>query len=343
MELSISARFVAAALAIVRCADSGSGRPTRCFVGEDMNPATAIRPTPRLRATVFAGAVAFALPAFANEWATEGNVALNGTNLTYYRQPDQAQCLSACASNGNCRGATWIQAGTFNPRDPAMCYLLSTVTGRVAARGHYSMVKSANTPAQGGDAAFRPPQINGVVVDNCAVWGNDCGWGGAHQFCRSQGYGAARSFQLSRPGRTYVIGSRRLCEGANCVGFSEVICMSAGATAPPVTTQPPAPTPPAAKVSGQWQWNAKCPEGNFGGLFGIGPLAADGSFQGGFENAGGSIKGRAQGNTIDFIKTSGDWQERWSATLAPGAMNQGVIDRSTRRLGNCSWSGHPYS
>jgi hypothetical protein len=75
---------------------------------------------------------------------------------------------------------------------------------------------------------FSSPMINGAVVDNCASWGTDCGRGGAEQFCRQQGLGAALSWQLNNPGRTWVIGSNRHCEGGGCVGFSQVECAASG-------------------------------------------------------------------------------------------------------------------
>ena len=100
-------------------------------------------------------ALFLAAPAFANQWAAEGNVSLNGTRLTYYPDPDQGRCLATCNSNGQCQGATWIQAGTYNRSDPAMCYLLSAVTARVAARGHVSMVKTV--------AAVQPPPVTNQV------------------------------------------------------------------------------------------------------------------------------------------------------------------------------------
>ncbi|MGD9636732.1 MAG: hypothetical protein AB7U97_25845, partial [Pirellulales bacterium] len=87
------------------------------------------------------------------------------------------------------------------------------------------------------DFAFTPPMAHGQTVDNCAVWGINCGWGGAHQFCQLSGFAGARSFQLNRPGRTFVIGANRTCEGPNCVGFSQVVCAQ-GAVARPPQAQP---------------------------------------------------------------------------------------------------------
>jgi hypothetical protein len=81
----------------------------------------------------------------------------------------------------------------------------------------------------GADQTFATPHANGAAVDNCAIWGDKCGWGGAHQFCQTKGFEAALSWQLTDPGvRTYVIGSERFCEGANCVGFSRISCRGDG-------------------------------------------------------------------------------------------------------------------
>lgn len=111
-----------------------------------MNPKTVFQPLSLASAVVLSSALVLASPASANQWPAEGGVALNGTNLTYYAQPDQGQCLAACENNGNCKGATWIQGGTYASSKVGMCYLLSAVTGRVAARGHVSLVKTALQP-----------------------------------------------------------------------------------------------------------------------------------------------------------------------------------------------------
>ncbi len=71
------------------------------------------------------------------------DTALDGTNLTYYPSQSVDQCESDCARNGNCKGYAWIKAGTYNPGDSAMCYLLSAVTKTVPARGHISAVKGS--------------------------------------------------------------------------------------------------------------------------------------------------------------------------------------------------------
>lgn len=91
------------------------------------------------------------LPGACGQEQLEHNTALNGKNLTYYPRPTVQQCQSDCAGNQNCKGFTWIQAGTYNAGDAAMCYLLSEVTGRSTARGHISAVKGdVGTKSSGG-------------------------------------------------------------------------------------------------------------------------------------------------------------------------------------------------
>lgn len=95
-----------------------------------------------LMSLALGGALFAALPSLAAAQVAEAGIALTGTNLRYYPRPSAAQCQADCAATPQCRGSTWIQAGTYNPSDPAMCYLLSAVTGKSQARGHVSLVKS---------------------------------------------------------------------------------------------------------------------------------------------------------------------------------------------------------
>ena len=81
----------------------------------------------------------------------------------------------------------------------------------------------------GGDGGrrevFDHPQMNGAMVDWCVTWATSCGQGGADNFCRIKGYERAESFQTDKPGRTYVIGDNKFCEGDFCDGFSQVVCV----------------------------------------------------------------------------------------------------------------------
>ncbi len=70
------------------------------------------------------------------------NMSLNGSRITYYQRTSFALCQADCSGNANCKAATWIKPGTYNPSDPGMCYLLSAVTQRVPAAGHITAVKN---------------------------------------------------------------------------------------------------------------------------------------------------------------------------------------------------------
>src|SRR5207253_1464803 len=98
----------------------------------------------------------------------ENNTALSGTRLTYYQRASSSQCQADCANNPNCQGTTWIAAGTYNRSDPAMCYLLSAVTGRTSAAGHISTVKSGSGTGGGGNPPIPlPPPPPGTTA---ATW-----------------------------------------------------------------------------------------------------------------------------------------------------------------------------
>ena len=138
----------------------------------------------------------------------------------------------------------------------------------------------------GGGVRYDNPAVNGILVDHCVSWGTNCGNGGADQFCRLQGQGSALSFQVSNPGRTYVLGDRRVCEGGNCVGFTQVVCAGAGQVAPPppliyppVNPPPPPPGPPPAVAGVTWYTSAKAQVGSPDGQrfsFNCPPVGPDG-------------------------------------------------------------------
>lgn len=106
---------------------------------------------------------------------------------------------------------------------------------------------------------FNNPTVNGVMVDHCESWGTNCGQGGANLFCRTQGYQGAISFQVVNPGRTYNIGSQQVCEGGNCVAFSQVVCSGGSTTGQTQTFN----TPQAggAAVDQCETWATNCGQG----------------------------------------------------------------------------------
>lgn len=100
----------------------------------------------------------------------------------------------------------------------------SMAAGPAAAGMQNSAGEPTVMPIQYARQRFDYPTRRGAVVDWCASWATDCGWGGAHLFCQQRGFPQATSWDIFFPGRTYVIGSRRLCEGNFCHGFLFVEC-----------------------------------------------------------------------------------------------------------------------
>lgn len=82
-----------------------------------------------------------------------------------------------------------------------------------------------NRPYRGFRRTFYAPRFNGAVVDHCLWWATRCGSPAAHSFCRRVGFTRAISYSRFRPGRTWVLNSRRFCNGGGCVGFRQVTCI----------------------------------------------------------------------------------------------------------------------
>ena len=73
-------------------------------------------------------------------------------------------------------------------------------------------------------SGYNFPRAGGAIVDWCATFSRDCGTPAARQFCRSKGFDRALTWEIFHPGRTYVIGSDRYCEGEVCRGFRFIRC-----------------------------------------------------------------------------------------------------------------------
>lgn len=82
-------------------------------------------------------------------------------------------------------------------------------------------IKVEDPEIQGREFRGRP-----LRADNCRNWSQDCGMGGALAFCQSRNFPFVRDFKVAdvNLGATYVIGSRRICEGAFCRALSYVEC-----------------------------------------------------------------------------------------------------------------------
>jgi hypothetical protein len=81
---------------------------------------------------------------------------------------------------------------------------------------------------QNGPTIMRvePPVAQGLHVDNCRIWGTDCGRAGALAFCQSRGFPMLHGFKVfdRYVGDTYVIGSKQTCSGEGCRAFSYIEC-----------------------------------------------------------------------------------------------------------------------
>ena len=72
---------------------------------------------------------------------------------------------------------------------------------------------------------FSRPTVQGVRVDWCLVWGNECGQPAADAFCRSRGFARAREFsQVVDVPPTVVIGSGQRCNDPVCDAIGNVTC-----------------------------------------------------------------------------------------------------------------------
>jgi hypothetical protein len=73
---------------------------------------------------------------------------------------------------------------------------------------------------------FQRPTVQGVRVDWCLVWGNECGKPAADAFCRSRGFARATNFEkIEDVPPTIVIGSNQRCNDAFCDAIGNVTCV----------------------------------------------------------------------------------------------------------------------
>lgn len=110
-------------------------------------------------------------------------------------------------------------------------------------QGATTIIEWPSTRAQSGPM---------LVIDNCLHFGQQCGQPAADAACRllMPGRPVAAGFSTAKPrgGATVVLGARLThCWDKACVGFRELRCVQAAATAPPPPARPPAP-PPQARV-----------------------------------------------------------------------------------------------
>ena len=75
------------------------------------------------------------------------------------------------------------------------------------------------------DVVYHNPRVAGAILDHCWTWGANCGRARANWWCRRRGHQRARSYSLWRPGRTFVVGNGRYCNGGICTGYRRIRCV----------------------------------------------------------------------------------------------------------------------
>lgn len=282
-----------------------------------------------------------------NLGAAEANTALQGTRLTYYPRPNFNQCQADCANNANCKGFTWIQAGTYNASDAAMCYLMSAVTGKNSARGHYSAVKGTTGGSPGGTylGCYRDPNnpfdLDGYLVRSRTNTPQRC-----IETCRQKGfkYAGVQYGESCLCGNSYgKYGQANNCN-YKCTGDPGQICGGHNANSVYATGAGGGTgggggggggaTISAYKLEGFWQFHQQC-KGPWELLIGIKPTS-DTTFEGGFENGNGTIKdGRISGNQITFTRVVyeplNQVQKHWGTLVNEGGR---------LKIINGGWSGY---
>lgn len=274
-----------------------------------------------------------------------------------------ALCAGQCAQEGQCRAWTYVRPGVQGPT--ARCWLKNVVPGPSRDGNTISGLRVALQPvpvpvAPTAAAAhfvgcFKDTSVfdlNGHLERSAQNTPQRCA-----TVCRARGF----AFAAVQYGESCLCGNsygrygpanncnyactgdrRQACGGYNAnsvyaTGLAPAPAPVPAPVAPPL--QPPAPPPPQAQASatGYWNWQATCPEGAFYGDFGIGDLAADGSFSGGFANGNGTLQGRVQGAQVIFVRTLSSLQQRWIATVTATKMEQGTIERPTEQKSACSF------
>jgi len=75
-------------------------------------------------------------------WEEHEDTAINeGERIVFYSTTTADECQTGCAANENCKAYTFIKAGTYNPNDPPMCYLMSKITTLNPSPGHFTGIK----------------------------------------------------------------------------------------------------------------------------------------------------------------------------------------------------------
>ncbi len=97
------------------------------------------------------------------------------------------------------------------------------------ARGSHALSAAAASPeAQVPPPAsrrFENPMVQGMALDGCRIWSNECGQPAADAFCQSQGFASATDFTVQQhTPPTRVIGSGQICNEPFCGRIASLTC-----------------------------------------------------------------------------------------------------------------------
>lgn len=135
--------------------------------------------------------------------------------------------------------------GTVQPMDP------DDWSALVAPFEESESAPAGSASATNSRQRFVDPEIDGVRLDWCRVYGGECGQPAADAFCRRRGYERAERFLAPNAGptTTKVISSGEECQGPICTTFFLVECASGN---PPPPPEPP--THGCRGIEGTWDW-----------------------------------------------------------------------------------------
>ncbi len=85
---------------------------------------------------------------------------------------------------------------------------------------------AAPTVTASSSRRFENPMVQGMALDGCRIWSNECGQPAADAFCRSRGFAFATAFTVRRHAPpTRVIGSGQICNEPFCGRIASVTCV----------------------------------------------------------------------------------------------------------------------
>lgn len=170
----------------------------------------------KLLASILAAALVAVLPVQAQP--LEYNINRPGSDIQSFdlQRPSPELCRDACNGNADCRAFTYVNPGVQGPS--ARCWLKGSVPEAIQSSCCVSGVKRALP-------TFSPPMINGMRVDRCLYWAQQCDEPAASAFCRSQGWSRASNWAWEYTMPTRVQGSGQVCSiPGGCGGFTFITC-----------------------------------------------------------------------------------------------------------------------